>query len=52
MIPTFLDGDEFDEECDGADDGQHCSCWYDGFACCGCDAPGDDDDLDMVEFGD
>lgn len=27
--------------CPARDDGQHCDCWYDGQACCGCHDPAD-----------
>lgn len=42
--------DEIDQdcktECPESDDGQHCNHWYDGDACCYCEAPAEAGYLD------
>jgi hypothetical protein len=32
----MVDSGEWETPCPVRDDRQHCNCWYDGEACCGC----------------
>lgn len=40
IAPTALEA-RWETPCPAREDGQHCDCWYDGQACCGCHDPAD-----------